>query len=67
MSWADSVMTTALSAVADHSSAAARNAASRIAANVPWNWNPRGLWLARVRQPRDFAPPSAHGGTGPKL
>jgi hypothetical protein len=46
MSWADKVMETALAALAERTASA-----GRIPADAPWSWNPRDVWLTRLKQP----------------
>jgi hypothetical protein len=44
MNWADTLKATALAALAGRTATA-----GRIAVDTPWSWNPRDVWLSRVR------------------
>jgi len=50
MSWADTVIATALATLAGRTATTGRTAV-----DTPWSWNPHDVWLSRVGEPRDLA------------
>lgn len=57
MSWTDTLRATALGARAERTAVA-----RRIGVDLPWNWNPHDVWLARARKARAGAAQSMmHG------
>jgi ABC-type transporter Mla maintaining outer membrane lipid asymmetry permease subunit MlaE len=48
MSWADTVIATALAALAERTATA-----GRLFVTTTWSGNPHDVWLTRVKQPRE--------------
>ena len=54
--WAATMKATALTTAARKTATVVRSTV-----DAPWGWNPREVWLSRVRQPRDRAARSYPG------
>jgi hypothetical protein len=50
MSWNDTVKAAALAVLAERTTTT-----GRISVDSPWNWNPHGVWLSRIKPRRERA------------